>query len=573
MIRCSPVVISLLSLIAGATPARPADAPDPAPSAPGESPAGIVATVNGEPIYFEDVERRLADMHSGQPAASRAAFDVDQLMFRLVNDALLAQEARALDMQLDAPIPAQIEKLRESLAVKRLEREEIWGGAETSEDEARAAYARDYRTVTLRIITVDDAETATGIRAALEAGADFETLARERSIDSYSARGGLIHALSYVDLPPELAEAAFDSNPGTIVGPLQTGLGWALIRPESVSEAAPEDFAEREKSVRQVVRLRKAEALRSEFGRRLFDQHAASIDSARVAAIGARRLPDGRLVPTVEDPDAVVAQIADRAITVAELGRALQLRWRGVRNEEAALAAKPIVLDRLLLDELMTAEALDRGYGDTPAVARALRAYETQLLVPRFLKEVVSAGLEATDEEMRAFYDENLESFRRPPRIYLGQITVATREEGEQIAELLRQGADLAWLARQHSIDGLKDSGGDKGWVVPVAGSNPLDDRLLEAQPGDVLGPAGFPGSFEILRVNAREEQGYFTFEESATRVRSAVLTRKFEEALDETIRTLRSRSTIEVDRAALATMSITATPVEESEDAHGHGG
>ena len=46
--------------------------------------------------------------------------------------------------------------------------------------------------------------------------------------------------------------------------------------------------------------------------------------------------------------------------------------------EEAARAARAIVLDRLVQQELLLAEALARGYGDTPEARRALRAAETQ---------------------------------------------------------------------------------------------------------------------------------------------------------------------------------------------------
>ena len=55
----------------------------------------ILAQVNGENVTSEDLELVLAEMHSGMQDTQRSAFDLDRLLFRLVNDALLAQEARA----------------------------------------------------------------------------------------------------------------------------------------------------------------------------------------------------------------------------------------------------------------------------------------------------------------------------------------------------------------------------------------------------------------------------------------------------------------------------------------------
>ena len=71
---------------------------------------------------------------------------------------------------------------------------------------------------------------------------------------------------------------------------------------------------------------------------RLRDTHPAKVNQEVVDAITCTRLPDGRLTVEVGDPVAVVASIGDRSISAEEFGRALRKRWKGVRNEEAALA-------------------------------------------------------------------------------------------------------------------------------------------------------------------------------------------------------------------------------------------
>ena len=66
------------------------------------------------------------------------------------------------------------------------------------------------------------------------------------------------------------------------------------------------------------------------------------------------------------------------------------------------------------------------------------RSYETQLLVPRFLEEVVAADIEVSQEEMEGWYEEHKEGYHRLPRVRLGQITVAERADADRIAEQLR---------------------------------------------------------------------------------------------------------------------------------------
>ena len=259
-----------------------------------------------------------------------------------------------------------------------------------------------------------------------------------------------------------------------------------------------------------------------------------------------------------------MARVDDRTITAAQLGQAFRMRWSGVANETAALAARGPVLDRLVQAELMAAEALARGYGDTPEAKRILHAFETQLLVSRYLNQVLAADIRVTPEETQAYYDAHKESLHRPPRVHVHQVTVPTEEEASRLAGLVRQGTDIGWLARQHSTDGFKDSGGDRGWVVPGRTGKVLDEALLTAKTGEVLGPNAAAEGFAVVQVDAREEQGIYDFKEISGNVRKAVRDQKVEQAIDELVRKLRSRSKIEVHEDVLASLRITAAPAEE---------
>jgi peptidyl-prolyl cis-trans isomerase C len=523
----------------------------------------IVATVNGEQIFFEDLERLLGDLHTGTAETQRGAPDLERMVFRLVNDKLLAQEARVMGMQNDEPIPSRLAALRQSLAIRRLEQKEIWTLAEPTDEELEQAFAKEYQTITFRMITVHEKGEAERLLSELEQGADFAALAKESSVDQFGPRGGLVEDLPRIDMPHELADDAFAMGPGDLKGPFRTRIGWSHLRVESFADPDPEQFQTLKPSLRALVRYRKSDSLKDDLGSRLRQAHPVTIEQQVVATIVAERLPDSRLMPKVENPELVVARVGKREISAEEYGKALQTRWKGVRNEEAAIAAKPIVLERLIRDELMASEALARGYGDSPEVRRALSATETQLLIPRMLNEVVAAGIDVTQEEMESYYEEHRNQFHRPPRVRIGQITVANREEAERLAELLRQGADLAWLVRQHSIDDFKDAGGDRGWTTPKRSGDPIEEALFEALPGDVFGPAAIDGSFVVVRVMARDDQGVFNFQEISGNIRQAVFDLKFQESLHEYIQKLRSRSEIVVNEDVLNTLEITGAPSE----------
>lgn len=94
----------------------------------------IVAVVNGEALYIEDVASVLGEIHDGATPQDRSKFDIDQMLFRLVNDTLLAQEAKTLGMDRDDLIRAKVAGLRGRLASGRLEKEEIYSRLEVDQE-------------------------------------------------------------------------------------------------------------------------------------------------------------------------------------------------------------------------------------------------------------------------------------------------------------------------------------------------------------------------------------------------------------------------------------------------------
>ncbi len=536
--------------------------------------AGVLARVNGEPVYVEDLERQLKKLHEQAAPGQRPDFDPARLVDRLVHDALLAQEARSLGFADEEPIAGKVAELRRELAVKRLRQVELTRGVEPSDDEVRARVEHDFRRVTLRVLTTHERAEAEAALERLRGGADFAELVAELSVDPYKLHGGLVADLARADLQTEIADAAFAAAPGELVGPVRTSIGWSVIRPESFRDADPARLEERRVEAAQVLRYQRARQLEAELRQALREEHPVAVDAEVLAAVEAERQDDGRLLPRVADPAAVLATAGSQRLTAGELQKALAWRWKGIRNEEAARAALPLVLDDLVGERLMVAEALARGYDRDPAVARNAAAYEASLLVDRYLAEVLGPQVEVDRAAMEAYYQEHLAGFRRPPRVHVGQITVATEDEAKRLAEQVRGGADFAWLARRHSIDRFKDAGGERGWMYPVPEVDALSDELLAAAVGDVLTPFGAPGNWTLLRVNAREEQEPYPFEEVSGNVRSALFRERFQAYVGEVLAKLRSRSEIEVDAAALEALRVTGSreAAEAGEQGGGHG-
>ncbi len=78
-------------------------------------------------------------------------------------------------------------------------------------------------------IIVETEEEAVALKAELDAGADFATLARENSFDGAAANGGNLGWFGPGAMIPEFEAAVAEMEVGAISGPLQTQFGWHLI--------------------------------------------------------------------------------------------------------------------------------------------------------------------------------------------------------------------------------------------------------------------------------------------------------------------------------------------------------
>lgn len=217
----------LLALPAFAQPKKaPAAANDP-----------VVARVNGEVLHRSDLELALRGApQQVQKAPLQQVYP--QLLNSMVNAALLAQAARKARIDRNPIVKEQIAAAEtEILAdayVGSLARSEI------TEAKLRAAYdqyakeAPKEEEVSARHILVATEQEAKDIIAQLNKGADFATLAKEKTIDpAGKANGGDLGYFTKQDMVPAFADAAFALKKGEYTKtPVHTQFGWHVIKVE-----------------------------------------------------------------------------------------------------------------------------------------------------------------------------------------------------------------------------------------------------------------------------------------------------------------------------------------------------
>lgn len=103
----------------------------------------------------------------------------------------------------------------------------------------------------------------------LEKGADFEALAKEHSKDAYATEGGKVEKTKRTDLSPAFAAIMMETPEGKILGPLEDGRGFTIVRLDKKHYGPTPPLSKVRKAVEGRVRARKNKAKHDRWIKRL----------------------------------------------------------------------------------------------------------------------------------------------------------------------------------------------------------------------------------------------------------------------------------------------------------------
>ncbi len=239
---------SVLALMLAGGALAPALAQDAAPAAeaPAITPETVVATVGGEPITEADLSFAAEDLTQelGQmPPDQRRPF----LLRVLIDMKVMAKAGRDAGMA-DTPLFQQRLNYLEERALRRAFFAETIANAVT-EEAVRAdyeAYVADFvpaDEIRASHILVPTEDEAKAVKAELDGGADFATLAKEKSIDPGAANGGDLGFFGKGMMVAPFEAAAFAmTEVGQVSEPVQSQFGWHVIRLEEKRQSTPPAF-------------------------------------------------------------------------------------------------------------------------------------------------------------------------------------------------------------------------------------------------------------------------------------------------------------------------------------------
>lgn len=210
--------------------------------------AAVMVTVNGTPVQGSLFEKVLAN---NVAAGAKDSPELRQaLMNELIARMVLAQEAVKLGLDKPEPAQQQLSMAREGVLVDLL-LQKLASDRPVTNDMLQDEYKRqlsllaDQEQVLVRNLVLETQEQANEVLAALKAGASFEKLAQEKSLDGSKRDGGSLGWLLPSQLIQPLANVVVNLNKGALAAaPIATPMGLQVIRLDDKRKFVPPTFEE-----------------------------------------------------------------------------------------------------------------------------------------------------------------------------------------------------------------------------------------------------------------------------------------------------------------------------------------
>jgi peptidyl-prolyl cis-trans isomerase C len=196
----------------------------------------VVARANGVDIHQSDLALAEDEIGSNMPTTMAPQQKRDYLITYLADVIVLAQAAEQQNLAANPDVKRAIAFQRNKVLMEAMLQKA--GQAAQTDEALHKVYDQAVKQmppeeeIHARHILVATEDEAKAIEAQLKNGADFATLAKQKSKDPGAANGGDLGWFTKDQMVPAFSDAAFKLDKGQISDPVHTQFGWHIIKVE-----------------------------------------------------------------------------------------------------------------------------------------------------------------------------------------------------------------------------------------------------------------------------------------------------------------------------------------------------
>ena len=253
-------------------------------------------------------------------------------------------------------------------------------------------------------------------------------------------------------------------------------------------------------------------------------------------------------VETILPPETILASFSGQTITLGEFN----LIWEEVPEEYKLQLDKSMVLDQVISEKLLIQEAINMGLEKDNDVLEQVKKMTEQILVQALIEKEILNKVDANEEEVLDYYEQNKDSFTEKEQVHLYNILLETEEEAQNVLEQLKAGEDFSEIAIEKSSGPSATQGGDLGYVAKGTIIPEIEEVIFALELEELSEVVKTDFGFHILKINEKKPETVKTLEEVKEEILQTLLPDKQKEAFENLLEELRGKVEIEINEEAL---------------------
>lgn len=297
--------------------------------------------------------------------------------------------------------------------------------------------------------------------------------------------------------------------------------------------------------------------------------------------------------PVKTSPTDVIAKVGTATITRAELDRARTILMKQNPPQQPLTPEQEKQVDDYIVEQLSTAELLyqaglkleikdlekaiddkiSQGKGRFPSPEefdkvlkeqnmdeKLLREYtRKEIIISNFVEKEIAAKVKISDEDVKKFYDENLDKyFSKPAQVKASHILIgldpkadeaAKKKAKEKIDGILKDvkaGKDFAELAKTSSTCPSAQQGGDLGMFGKGQMVKPFEDAAFALKTGETSGVVETQFGYHIIKLTDKQDAQTVPLEEAKPKITEYLQNQKIQVKVQDYVNDLKGKIKVE---------------------------
>ena len=277
----------------------------------------------------------------------------------------------------------------------------------------------------------------------------------------------------------------------------------------------------------------------------------AELDS-QMRIVVDRLRSSGRL-PDVAQLDQIRGQVLENLIARELLYQ--QCLKKGIKISQDEINKQLINLKSQFPNEAEFNKALTRMDLTEASIKEKL---QRDLALKKLIEDEVVPKVTLSDSEIRAFYDNNPETFKQPERVKASHILIkvdpkadsAQKAEAKKKIDMvqakLQKGEDFGALAKEYSEGPSAPKGGDLGYFSRGQMVKPFEDAAFAMKPGEVSGMVETRFGYHLIKVTDKTPEGTIPYADVKEKLSEFLKQRKIQEDIQVYVKNLEEKAKIE---------------------------